>query len=92
MDYQTITTREDSGIGIVTLARPDMMNALNRQMRAELTHALTDMASRVRVLVLTGEGRAFLLRARLGRRRQRRRYRSGTHAARRIRTDAACDL
>ncbi|CUX82751.1 MAG: 2-(1,2-epoxy-1,2-dihydrophenyl)acetyl-CoA isomerase [Roseibaca calidilacus] len=59
MDYQTITTREDGGIGIVTLARPDMMNALNRQMRAELTHALTDIASRARVLVLTGSGRAF---------------------------------
>lgn len=59
MDYQTITTREDNGIGIVTLARPDMMNALNRQMRAELTHALKDLATRSRVLVLTGEGRAF---------------------------------
>lgn len=59
MDYQTITTRQDGGVGIVTLARPDMMNALNRQMRAELTHALKDVASRARVLVLTGEGRAF---------------------------------
>ena len=59
MEYQTITTREDDGIGIVTLARPDMMNALNRQMRAELTHALHDLASRARVLVLTGAGRAF---------------------------------
>ncbi|MCC1480377.1 enoyl-CoA hydratase-related protein [Roseibaca sp. Y0-43] len=59
MDYQTITTREEGGIGIVTMARPDMMNALNRQMRAELTHALKDLAKRARVLVLTGEGRAF---------------------------------
>jgi len=41
------------------MARPDMMNALNRQMRAELTHALKDLAKRARVLVLTGEGRAF---------------------------------
>lgn len=59
MDYKTITTREEGGIGIVTMARPDMMNALNRQMRAELTHALKDLAKRARVLVLTGEGRAF---------------------------------
>lgn len=59
MDYQTITTREDGGIGIITLARADMMNALNRQMRAELTHALKDLATRARVLVLTGDGRAF---------------------------------
>lgn len=59
MDYQTITTREEGGIGIISLARPDMMNALNRQMRAELTYALKDLATRARVLVLTGEGRAF---------------------------------
>ena len=84
MDYQTITTREDGGIGIVTLARPDMMNALNRQMRAELTHALTDIASRARVLVLTGSGRAFCSGQGSGRWRQRRQYRPRTHTARRI--------
>ena len=60
MDYDTLTTRiDDRGIAIVTMARPEMMNALNKQMRAELTHAIKTMAPEARVLVLTGTGRAF---------------------------------
>ncbi len=59
MDYETLLIREEGGIGTITLNRPDVMNALNKQMRAELTHALKDLGARVRVLVLTGAGRAF---------------------------------
>lgn len=59
MDYDTITTHEAGGIGTITLNRPEVMNALNKQMRAELTYALKDIGKRVRVLVLTGAGRAF---------------------------------
>lgn len=59
MDYDTITTQEAGGIGTITLNRPEVMNALNKQMRAELTYALKDIGKRVRVLVLTGAGRAF---------------------------------
>ncbi|MCC5965912.1 MAG: enoyl-CoA hydratase/isomerase family protein [Natronohydrobacter sp.] len=59
MDYDTLLTREDDGIGTIILNRPEVMNALNKQMRAELTHALKDIGARVRVLVLTGAGRAF---------------------------------
>lgn len=59
MDYDTLLTREADGIGTITLNRPEVMNALNKQMRAELTHALKDIGTRVRVLVLTGAGRAF---------------------------------
>jgi len=59
MDYDTLLTREENGIGTITLNRPEVMNALNKQMRAELTHALKDIGTRVRVLVLTGAGRAF---------------------------------
>jgi len=59
MDYQTLRTQLDDGVAVITLARPDMMNALNRQMRAELTHALAELAPQARVLVLTGAGRAF---------------------------------
>ncbi len=59
MDYDTLLTNEERGVATVTLNRPDVMNALNKQMRAELTYALQDLASRARVLVLTGAGRAF---------------------------------
>jgi 2-(1,2-epoxy-1,2-dihydrophenyl)acetyl-CoA isomerase len=59
MDYDTITVAITDQVGVITMNRPEMMNALNRQMRAELTHALRDVAKRARAMVLTGTGRAF---------------------------------
>lgn len=59
MQYQTIQTRLADGIGTITLNRPEVMNALNTQMRAELVHAVKELGATARVLVLTGTGRAF---------------------------------
>ncbi|WP_068297362.1 enoyl-CoA hydratase-related protein [Pararhodobacter sp. CCB-MM2] len=59
MIYKTLTVTEDAGIGTITMNRPTLMNALNTQMRAEITAAVRDLGARMRVLVLTGEGRAF---------------------------------
>ena len=59
MIYKTLTVTEDAGIGVITMNRPTLMNALNTQMRAEITAAVRDLGARMRVLVLTGEGRAF---------------------------------
>jgi len=59
MIYTAITVTEDDGIGLITLNRPTLMNALNAQMRAEITAAVRDLGRRMRVLVITGEGRAF---------------------------------
>lgn len=59
MQHDTILTSLENGIGTVTLNRPEVMNALNRRMRAEARAALEDLAARARVLVLTGSGRAF---------------------------------
>ena len=59
MDYDTISVTVTDSVGVIQMNRPEMMNALNRQMRAELTHALRDVATRARVMVLTGSGRAF---------------------------------
>ncbi|WP_145103043.1 enoyl-CoA hydratase-related protein [Cereibacter sediminicola] len=59
MDYRTIRVEERAGIAQITLARPEVMNALSSRMREELLHAVTDTAPRARVLVLTGEGRGF---------------------------------
>jgi 2-(1,2-epoxy-1,2-dihydrophenyl)acetyl-CoA isomerase len=59
MDYSTITYRAENGIGLITLNRPEVMNALSSQMRAELLHAVREVGRTQRALVMTGEGRAF---------------------------------
>lgn len=59
MDYQTITYAVTDGIAVLTLNRPDKMNALNSLMRAEIADAARRAGSEARVLVLTGSGRAF---------------------------------
>lgn len=57
--YRTVIVTEEDGVGVITLNRPTLLNALNTQMRAEITDALHDLGQRMRVVVLTGEGRAF---------------------------------
>lgn len=62
MDYQTIRYEVDEdGILLLTLNRPDKLNAFTVQMCEELVHAYgrasTDDA--VRAIVVTGAGRAF---------------------------------
>ncbi|MEX3015415.1 enoyl-CoA hydratase-related protein [Gymnodinialimonas hymeniacidonis] len=59
MDYETITREDRDGMAVITMNRPDVMNALNTQMRAEITHAVTAAGNEARVVVLTGTGRAF---------------------------------
>lgn len=59
MDYQTITFDVTDDIATITLNRADVMNALNGQMRAEITHAMIEAPKSARVAVLTGTGRAF---------------------------------
>ena len=59
MDYQTIRFVVDDGLATITLNRPEVMNALNAQMRAELLDAVKSAARTARAIVLTGAGRAF---------------------------------
>ncbi len=58
-DYQTIALEFEADIATIRLNRPDKMNALNTQMRAEITDAAIEAGRTARVLVITGEGRAF---------------------------------
>ena len=59
MDYQAISVSITDGVGVITLNRPDVRNALNVQMRAELLHAVKSAEKSARVLVVTGAGEAF---------------------------------
>lgn len=59
MNYDTLTYSRENDIALITMNRADVMNALNTQMRAEITHAFQRGARKARVIVLTGAGRAF---------------------------------
>ncbi|WP_116131497.1 enoyl-CoA hydratase-related protein [Tropicimonas sp. IMCC34043] len=59
MHYETIGYEVREGVAIVTLNRPAVKNALNTQMRAEITHAVQRAGTEARVAVLTGAGNAF---------------------------------
>ncbi len=59
MDYQTIRLDIENDLAVLTLNRPEVMNALNVLMRAELLHAVREAGKVARALVLTGAGRAF---------------------------------
>ena len=53
-----IKVEVEGGVHRITMNRPEVMNALNRDMRSELTGALR-AAHSARVIVLTGAGRGF---------------------------------
>ncbi|CAN5166594.1 enoyl-CoA hydratase-related protein [soil metagenome] len=61
LTYQNITTAVEDQVGIVTLNRPKVLNALNHELMAELVKALEefDRDDAIRVIVLTGGERAF---------------------------------
>ncbi len=62
MKFDTIKFMEpETGIGIITLNRPDRLNALSLDMVEELHELFQAVTERkdVRVLILTGEGRGF---------------------------------
>jgi enoyl-CoA hydratase/carnithine racemase len=59
--YQHITSEFEDGILEITLNRPDKLNAYTAIMGAELAHAFqrADVDDAVRVVLVTGAGRAF---------------------------------
>jgi enoyl-CoA hydratase/carnithine racemase len=61
MNPEHITCATDGAILIVTLNRPDKLNAYTGQMGAELTEAFTraDTDDNIRAVIVTGAGRAF---------------------------------
>ena len=61
MTYQNITVTTGDGYAVVTLNRPNVLNALNQATMDELVQALESLErdEQVRCVVLTGAGRAF---------------------------------
>lgn len=61
MAYETLLTETTDGVLTITLNRPDVLNALNRQVLSDLKDVLraAEADTAVRCLVLTGAGRGF---------------------------------
>ena len=61
MAYETLLVETDGPVGIITLNRPDALNALNSKLCDELVAALDvfEKDANIGCVVLTGAGRAF---------------------------------
>ena len=61
MSYETISVAKADGVAIVTMDRPEKLNAMNRTFFAELPAVMNELSAdpQVSAAVLTGAGRAF---------------------------------
>jgi enoyl-CoA hydratase len=61
MDFECILYEKREGVAIITLNRPQVLNAMNKQLWLDMTEALRDAREddAVKVVLLTGAGRAF---------------------------------
>ena len=62
MDYEHILVEETDGVGILTLNRPEVLNAMNQKLSSELYDAVNTLNAddEIRCILLTGAGeRAF---------------------------------
>ncbi|MFC1941199.1 enoyl-CoA hydratase-related protein [Chloroflexota bacterium] len=61
MEYQTLIVEKKNRVGVITLNRPEVRNALNAQLSEEMIEALQgfDKDPDVVVIIITGAGAAF---------------------------------
>lgn len=61
MSDEIVLVERDGAVALVTLNRPDALNALSRALRAEIVRVFSELATddEIRAVVLTGAGRAF---------------------------------
>lgn len=74
MAYETLVTDTQDGIGVVTINRPDVRNAMNQQVMEELRSTLDELREddSVGVVVFTGAGdKAFVAGADIGELKER---------------------
>jgi enoyl-CoA hydratase len=62
MAYENIIFEKEENIAVITFNRPEAMNALNNQTRAEFAAAIAEVAADdgIKVLILTGNGKSFV--------------------------------
>ena len=62
MAYENIIFEKEENVAVITFNRPEAMNALNNQTRAEFATAIAEVAAddEIKVLILTGSGKAFV--------------------------------
>ena len=62
MDLQILNVDVKDQVALVTISRPEAMNALNTRFFNEMDHVVAELNKRddVRVMVITGEGKAFV--------------------------------
>ena len=63
-----VLTEKKDNVGVMTLNRPEALNALNSQVLADMSAAFDELQNddEVRVIVITGAGRAFAAGADIG--------------------------
>jgi len=61
MTYETILVEKNDGVGVITLNRPEAMNALSEALMKEMTSALDDFEADADIgcILLTGSEKAF---------------------------------
>jgi len=61
MAYECILTESDGGVGVITLNRPDALNAFNQQLMNEVTDAVHQFEAddTIGCMVITGSEKAF---------------------------------
>ena len=66
--YQTIRYEKQENIGILTINRPEALNALNSAVIGDLEQAITEVEkdAELGALIITGEGRSFVAGADIG--------------------------
>jgi len=61
MDAKVLKVNVSEGIAVVTISRPEALNALNSRFFQELDELISEVSGRreVKVVIITGEGKAF---------------------------------
>jgi len=62
MEYKNLKVEISEGVALITVNRPAAMNALNSTFFAEFNDLLNSIGKddAIRILVITGEGKAFV--------------------------------